>query len=156
MTRRRVLVTATVVLLAALASAAAGYAAWSASGAGSATAAGGQPQPVTIAAGASNTQALYPTGLPTGDVTVRISNPNPFRMHVGTLALDPSQGSGGFSANAAACTLGFTTQDGGGAGWDVPANGTLDLDLTGSLTMATTAASSCQGETFTVYLKATS
>jgi hypothetical protein len=153
-TARRVLALATIVLVAAAAGT--GYAAWSATGSGSATATGGQPQSVSIAAGASNTQALFPTGAPTGDVTVQISNPNPFRTHVGSLTLDTSQGSAGFSANAASCGLSFATQDGGGAGWDVPANGTLDLDLTGSLTMATSAASSCQGATFTVYLKAVS
>ena len=154
MTGHRLLAIATIVL--ALGAGGTAYASWHASGSGSATATGGQPQPVTIAAGASNSQALYPTGLPSGDVTVRISNPNPFRIHVGSLALDPSQASGGFSANATVCALSFATQDRGGLGWNVPAGGSLDLDLTGSLTMATTAARSCQGETFTVYLKAAS
>src|SRR4029078_2682956 len=106
MTGRRLLAIATIVL--ALGAGGTAYASWNASGSGSATATGAQPQPVTIAAEASNSQALYPTGLPSGDVTVRISNPNPFRIHVGSLAPDPSQARGGVSAHARVCGRGVS------------------------------------------------
>lgn len=129
---------------------------FSTSGSGSGSATVGSALPVTIAAGAAPTAELYPGGA--GDVTVRISNPNAFGVHVGSLALDTSHGQDGFDASPPGCNVGealeFTTQTNGGAGWNVPANGTLDLDLAGSLHMTDTAANACQAATFTVYLGA--
>lgn len=108
---------------------------------------------LTVSGGA-DTQSLLPTGTASGDVAVTLVNSNAARVHVGSLLLDASQGTGGFSANAAACALSFNTQTNGGNGWTIPANGTLPVDLIGSVTMGTGAASSCQGQSFTVYLKA--
>ncbi len=56
-------------------------------------------------------------------------------------------------------TLAYTPQTGPGAGWSVPAragavDGTLAVTLSQAVSMGTTAASSCQGATFTVYLRA--
>jgi hypothetical protein len=53
--------------------------------------------------------------------------------------------------------LHYTTQDNGGAGWNVPAKvgateGTLDLTLADALSMDVDAANACQGATFTVSL----
>lgn len=121
----------------------------SGSGAGSASA---TVQPVTIAAASGNTQALLPTGTSGGDVTATITNPNSSSVHIGTLALDTSQGSSGFSANAAGCALSFANQTNRGSGWTIPAAGHLSVDLTDSLTMGTTAANRCQNQTFDVYL----
>lgn len=139
-------------LLAVAAASALGY--WSATGtgAGQAGALSG-PAPVTISP-ATTSQELLPTGAPTGDVGLTISNPNAFPVHVNQLALDTLQGTGGFSANAASCALTFATQTNAGAGWDVPASGSLTLDLANSVTMGTAAASGCQGQTFAVYLEA--
>jgi hypothetical protein len=76
-------------------------------------------------------------------------------VHINSLAIDTSQGSSGFSANAASCALSFATQTNGGNGWTIaPNSSTLAIDLTSSVTMGTSAASGCQGQTFTVYLKA--
>ena len=40
------------------------------------------------------------------------------------------------------------------SGWDVPANGSLAIDLTGALAMSSAAVDACQGASFTVYLTA--
>ena len=146
------LVVPTVVVL-ALAGGASAYLASSGSGGGSGSA------PITLSnlsiTGGSATQSLLPTGTPSGDVNVTLNNSNPGPVHINSLALDTTQGTSGFSANAASCALSFTTQTNGGAGWTIPANGSLSVDLTNSLTMGTSAASSCQGQSFSVYLTAT-
>ena len=153
MRRRRVLAVVVVAALCVVAGAAAYF---TTAGSGSGTAGIGSSRPVTIAAGSAPSALVYPGG--DGDVTVRISNPNLFAVHVGSLALDTSQGEGGFDASPSGCNVGdalaFTTQTNGGDGWDVPANGTLDLDLSGSLHMTTDASNACQGASFTVYLGA--
>ena len=137
------------VSLAALALAGSAFAYWSATGSASGS---GQslsgPVPVTVAAAAAPA-TLIPTGAATGEVRATITNPNAFEVRIRQLELD------GFSANATGCALSFTTQDNGGSGWTVPAGGSISVALPGSLTMGTTAANGCQGETFTVYLKAT-
>jgi hypothetical protein len=115
----------------------------------------GSAQPVTISAGVAPSGPLYPGG--DGDVTASIANPNAGPVHVATLALDTGRGDGGFDASRPGCdagALGFAPQSNGGAGWDVPANGTLDVALAGAVRMAATAADACQGATFTVYLRA--
>ena len=109
---------------------------------------------VTITAGTA-TQGLLPTGAATGDLNVTLNNGNSSSIRINSLALDTSQGTAGFGANAASCALSFAGQSNGGNGWTVAANASLSVDLTNSLTMGTTAASSCQGQSFTVYLKAT-
>ncbi len=106
------------------------------------------------ATGGTATQSLLPTGSPTGDVAATLNNGNSSRVHVGSLSLDTSQGAGGFSSNAAGCALSFTTQTNSGNGWTISANGSVAVDLTGSVTMGTGAASTCQGQSFTVYLTA--
>jgi hypothetical protein len=114
-------------------------------------------QPVTVTAASPNSQLLLPTGVPSGDLKATITNPNSSPVHIASLSLDTSQGSSGFSANAAGCALSFATQSNGGAGWTIPASGRagnpLTIDLTASLTMGTNAANGCQSQTFTVYLK---
>jgi hypothetical protein len=118
-------------------------------------------QPVTLSAGVPSTQ-LYPGG--TADVAVTISNPNSFRVHIGSLALATGQGSAGFAVDSghSGCStsaLSFTSQSNGGTGWFVSpkvgsVNGSLTVDLSNALTMTAGAANACQGATFTVYLTA--
>jgi hypothetical protein len=135
---------------------AAGAAAYlTSTGSGSGEASVGTAQPVTITAGLAPSGELFPGS--DGDVTARISNPNDAAVHIGVLALDPTQGKNGFDASTAGCNLdalAFTTQTNAGSGWDVPADGTVSLDLTASVHMATSASNACQGATFTVYLRA--
>ena len=121
-------------------------------GAGQAAALAG-PSAVTITGGTA-AQSLLPTGAPSGDVSARLTNPNPFSVRIRSLALDTAQGNSGFSTNAVGCALSFATQDNAGAGWTVPAGGTLTLSLADSMTMGTGAATACQGRTFSVYMRA--
>jgi hypothetical protein len=112
-------------------------------------------RPVTLSVGTPSAH-LYPGG--TADVALRASNPNSASVHLGSLALDTSQGTGGFAVDPAhsACSvsaLQFTTQSNGGSGWTVPAGGNLAIDLTGAISMSSAAANACQGASFTVYLK---
>lgn len=147
------------VFVAALVLAGGALAYWTASGSGSGS--GGtvaNPLALTISAGPATLTPLFPNG--SGNVAVHISNPNVFRVHISTLALDTSQGTGGFGASPSGCnlaSLSFTPQTNGVTGWDVPkkvgaVNGTLDLDLTGAIQMSSVASNACQGATFTVYL----
>jgi hypothetical protein len=77
------------------------------------------------------------------------------------LALDTTQGTSGFAADAAhaACALAalsFATQSNGGAGWTVPGGSVVALTLPNAISMSTNAANACQGATFTVYLRVAS
>ncbi len=94
-------------------------------------------------------------------MVLTVTNPNAAQIRVGSLALDTSQGTGGFAVDGAhsACglaTLSFTTQTNGGAGWTVPGSGALPVTLTNALSMGNGAANACQGAAFTVYLKVAS
>lgn len=153
--RTSVVLVATALLIAV---AGAAFAYWTTSGGGSAAATTGSTAALTLSP-ATPTAGLYPGGQ--AAVVTTVTNPNAAIVRVGSLALDPSQGTGGFAVDAAhsgcaVSTLGFTTQTNGGAGWAVPAHGSLPLTLTGAVSMSASAANACQGATFTVYLKVTS
>ena len=118
---------------------------------------------VTLGPGTPATD-LYPGGQ--AAVVLTLSNPNGFAAHIGSLALDTSQGVGGFGVDAghpacAVAAFSFTTQTNSGSGWMVPAkigavNGTLTATLATALTMSVDAANACQGASATVYLSASS
>ena len=161
MTRRLLLV---MLLVSAVVLAGAGsgaWAYWKSAGSGAGTGGTGTTIAISLGAGTPSAQ-LYPGG--TTSVVLTASNPNRSPVRVGSLALDTTQGTGGFAVDAAhsgcgVTSLGFVTQSNGGAGWTVPGkvgvvNGTLSLTLSGALTMSTAAASACQGAIFTVYLGA--
>jgi hypothetical protein len=129
-----------------------------------------------IGAGAGNTGTLSALSLTPGspastlypgtqtNVVLTASNPNAETAHIASLALDPSQGTGGFAVDGghsgcSVATLSYITQTNAGAGWTVPArvgviNGTLAITLSNALSMGAAAANACQGATFTVYLAA--
>jgi len=151
-----------VALLAALVLAGAAAAYYAATGAGSGTASGGSALPVSAAA-AAPVAGLYPGG--SAELALTFDNPNPSQVHVGSVALDTSHGTGGFSvdgAHSASCTtpaLSFAAQSNGGQGWDVPpktgsTDGTLTVHLSGAVSMGPAASNGCQGASFTVYLEA--
>ena len=130
----------------------------SAAGGGSATAATTTTSALTLAP-ATPTAQLYPGGQ--ANVALTITNPNPGQIRVGSLALDTSQGTGGFAVDAthSGCglaPLSFATQTNAGAGWTVPGSGSLSVTLTNALSMGMGAANACQGATFTIYLTVTS
>jgi hypothetical protein len=153
-----------VALLVALAVAAGAGAYFTSTGSGSGSAHVGTTQQVTITP-ATPTTHLYPAG--SADVAASIDNPNSIAVHLHSLALDTSQGTGGFDVDSthknAGCTvaaakLTYTTQTNGAGDFVVPAkvgttDGTLAVDLSGAISMGVDAANACQGATFTVYLK---
>lgn len=97
-------------------------------------------------------------------MALTIGNPELSAVHVATLSLDTTQGTGGLAVSPghSSCSLSalsYVTQSNGGAGWTVPAatgsvDGSLSLDLAGALSMTNAAANACQGASFTVYLVA--
>lgn len=137
------------------------YAHWTASGSGQADNALAAPALVTLNPGSAR-YTLYPGA--SSDLTLTVSNPNSTEAHITALALDTSQGAGGFGvdANHASCpltSLTYTRQTNGTTGWTVPpktggVNGTLAITLANALAMNASAPNTCQGATFTVYLAA--
>ena len=156
----RLVLTSLVVVL-ALAGAGTANAFWRGSGTGAGSGTTGTTVPVALSPG-SPTATLYPGGLT--NVVLTVTNPNPYSVRIGSLALDTGQGTGGFAVDAghagcAVSTLNFTTQTNGGAGWTVPGkvgavDGTLSVTLPNALAMGTNAANACQGATYTVYVAA--
>jgi hypothetical protein len=134
---------------------------WTASGGGTGGAGSGTLQPVALSSG-TPASPLFPGGQT--DVRLTVTNPNDANAKIGSIALDMSQGTGGFAVDAghAGCTLStlsFATQTNGGAGWTLPPrvgaiDGTLAITLPNALAMSTSAANACQGATFTIYLVA--
>ncbi|HWH11108.1 MAG TPA: hypothetical protein VG165_08265 [Solirubrobacteraceae bacterium] len=150
-----------VVLAAALVAASAALAYFTTIGAGGASATVGSTQAITLSPGTPTT-ALYPGGH--GDVAVTVDNPNPVSVLIGSLTLSTGQGAAGYAvdgshASCSTTTLSFMTQTNGGAGWSVPpkvgsTDGSLSIALTSALAMSASAANTCQGATFSVYLTA--
>lgn len=140
----------------ALLGSAAAFAFWTGGGSGGGTASAAAVASVTLTPG-TTTASLYPGR--SGDVAVSIANGNSYQAFVGSLALDTTGGTNGFSVDSvhSGCdvtALSYTVQSNGGAGWFVPAGSTLNLDLANAVGLATTAVWQCQGATFTVYLQA--
>lgn len=137
------------------------YSSWSAPGSGTGGAASGTTASVTLSPGRP-TPGLYPGG--STDVALTVSNPNPAPVTVERLALDLSQGVGGFSVDAGhtdcgTAALSYRPQSNSGAGWSVPArvggvDGVATVTLSGALEMSPDAASACQGATISVHLSA--
>ncbi len=155
--RRR---TALVTLVATLVTMVAGtaFAFWVSGGTGAAAAGSGSAAAVTLTPGVPSAQ-LHPGGQ--ASVVLTVSNPNSASVRIGSLALDTTQGTGGFSVDTAhtGCglsALAFITQTNAGAGWTVPGGGSLPLTLAGSLSMGGSAANGCQGATFRIYLRVAS
>jgi hypothetical protein len=138
------------------------YAYFSSQGAGTGLAAGGSAYSVVLTS-ATVSAGLYPGGSAT--VALTVTNPDKAVVRIGGLALDTSQGTGGFAvdSNHNGCGLDvftFTTQTNGGAGWNVPPAsakypGTLNISLPSSVTASASTVNACQGAALTVYLKTT-
>jgi hypothetical protein len=142
-----------IVLVAALAIAASAIgvaiAAWTAGGSGSGQAKAGTAQNLTISAGTPSTN-LYPSA--SADVAATINNPNPYPVHVSSISLGAVSVDAGHSTCNVSSVSVVSPQ---AAGWDVPASGSLPVDLAGAVSMDNTATDACQGATFTVALTAT-
>jgi hypothetical protein len=133
-------------------------AAWTTGGSGSGQASAGTATSMTISAGTPSS-SLYPTA--SADVAATFSNPNPYKVHVSSIALGAISVDGGHSlCNTGASVSVTSPQDNSGSGWDVPAksgavNGSLNVDMANAISMSNAATDSCQGATFTVALTAT-
>lgn len=138
-----------------------GAAAWAyfLAGTGTGTATSASLSDLALSAGTPST-ALYPGG--TTSLTLTARNPNHTPIQFSTVSVDTSQGTSGFTVDAqhvaAGCTvalaaLTYTAQN---TGWTVPGSSSnVAVALSSNvLAMGTTAPSSCQGATITVYLKA--
>src|SRR5690348_9050976 len=127
-------------------------AAWTTGGSGSGQAQAGTATSMTISAGTPSS-SLYPTA--SADVAATVSNPNPYKVHVSSIALGAvSVDAGHSSCNTSSVSV-TSPQTNSGSGWDVPAksggvNGSLNVDLTNAISMDNTANDSCQGAVFTV------
>ncbi len=136
---------------------------WSTSGTGSGSAASGDATAALVVGVGTPSSQVWPGG--SSDVALTLSNPNTAPVHISSLVLDTSRGTGGFTVDAGhsgcpVASLGFATQTNAGTGWTVPkrsgaVDGQLPLSLSGSLTMTVGAANACQGATFSVYLSGT-
>ena len=123
------------------------FAAWTATGSGSGYAEATSAQALTtVDVSASTTATLYPGA--TGDLLLRIANPNPYPVTVTDVA-----GSGAIVSNSgAACTAstGVTFTDQSGLTLNVPASGAATFTLSGSVAMSNASHTSCQGAIFTI------
>lgn len=158
MTRRRWLAALGLVVILAGAGGAAAY--WAGIGHGTAETALQDPKDLLLTPGTLSA-LLYP-----GDdasVETVATNPNPYSVKIGALALDTGAGTGGFEADAehggciGQADVAFQPQDNDGLGWLVPpragtTDGTLPIDMPHALTMGLHAANACQGAVFTVHL----
>lgn len=154
-TPRRGLLVGAVLAVLTLGTVTAASAYWGAGGSGSGSAATSTPTQALTLSPAVLSNQLFPGGQ--AAVSLTAANPNPAAIRIGSLTLDTGQGSGGFNLDGAhagcdLASLSFTAQTNGGAGWSIPAAGSVSLNLPASLAMSTSASDACQGATITVYL----
>lgn len=143
-------------VLAVLMGAGVAYAAWTATGTGTAGAKATTFQPLTVSAGTTTAQ-LYPGG--SGDAVVSITNPNPFAVKITQVSQDSTPGKFVSSDLSANCTdasgsthptgVTLTTATGTPLA-SVPANSTASITLTGKVTMSAASDTGCQGATFAI------
>ena len=128
------------------------YAAWTTNGTGSGYAKAGTAQALTtVDVSASTSATLYP-GV-SGDVLLKIKNPNPYAVTVtavsGNGSITPDGGHSGCSPT------GVTFTDQTGLSINVPAksggvDGEVQTTLTGAASMSNASVNACQGATFTI------
>jgi hypothetical protein len=148
--------TAAAAVISLMVASAVAYAAWTFHGHGSGSAKSTSGVQLTLTAGTPSTE-LVPGY--SADVATSIANSNPFAVHVSSIALDTSHGTNGFGTDAghSGCNLNvlsFTTATNGGAGWDIAAHSSINVDAQNAIAMGA-ANDSCQGATFTLYITAT-
>jgi hypothetical protein len=127
-----------------------GYAAWTTSGSGTAYSKAGTSQALsTVDVSASTTASLYPGA--TGDVLIRVSNPNGFAVRVTGVSLNGTNANITPDGSHAGCTttgVSFTNQT--GLTIDVPAGSATTATLTGAAAMSNASVDGCQGAVFSI------
>lgn len=123
------------------------YAYWESGGTGTGSA---QTATMTISAaalsGESPNSTLFPGG--TADAILKIQNPNGFPVQVvGITAGGTPQAGNGCSPTGVTFTSPATYTD---PQFSLPANQTTVLHLAGAMSMSTSSASTCQGQTFSL------
>lgn len=123
------------------------YAAWTATGSGSGASEATTALALsTVDATAITSAQLYPGG--SGDLVVRIQNPNPFGVTVRSIQPNgPITSDRGTACNAAT-GLAFAGRT--GLTEAVPANATVTVTLVGAVSMDGSSDDTCQGAVFTV------
>ena len=130
------------------------FAAWVVPGAGQGYSKAKQAQALTTDdVGATTSDQLYPGA--TGDVKVKVANPNPFAVTV--TAVDAN---GAIDSNKPGCTdVGGDASKKTGVTFSnqtlssnnvVPANGSSTLTLTNAVSMSNQSVNACQGAVFTI------
>ena len=139
--------TAGSLLFAVIVAASVAYAAWTASGGGQGYAKAGTAQGLTtVDVSASTTATLYPSG--TGNVLLRINNPNPYPVAVTSVTGNGTITSDKGAACDASTGVTFTNQT--GLSLAVPATSAATFTLTGAVAMSNASDNSCQGAVFTI------
>jgi len=123
------------------------YAAWTTNGSGEGYAKAGTAQALTtVDVSATTTASLYP-GV-SGNVLIKINNPNPFGVRVtavtGNGTITPDSGHSGCT------TTGVTFTDQTGLTLDVAASTATQFTLNGAASMSNASLNACQGATFTI------
>jgi hypothetical protein len=146
MTRKKRILTSGVAIL-VLAVVGLVYAAWTTSGSGSGYAKATDAKALTTSDVSATTQGqLYPGG--TGDVEIKINNPNPYPVKV----TDVTKKSGvAITADKLGCTttgVSFTAQT--GKSIEIAANDNTSVTFNNAASMSNASENACQGATFTI------
>ena len=151
-TKKAALLGATLLVLAAVGLV---YAAWTTSGNGSVYAKAGTSQALsTLDASASTSATLYPGA--SGDVVLKVSNPNNFPVRVTSVSLNGTNADITADSGHSSCTTtGVSFTGATGLSVDVPAksgatNGSAQATLSGAAAMSNASVDGCQGATFTI------
>lgn len=123
----------------------AAYAYFTSSGSGSGVATTGTVQSVTVLGATGTVSApLYP-GDSSGDLLLKITNPNSFTLTLTTITLNSAATPD--SGHSSCTTTGVSLNNETGLSISVP-TGTNTLDITSSVSMSAASSSGCQGATF--------
>jgi hypothetical protein len=119
---------------------------FTASGSGSGSASVGTVSVSVAAATGTPTTPLIPGG--TGDVTLKVTNPNDYAVTLKTVTGNGTITPDGGHATCSPTGVSFTDQS--ALGINLPANSTTPIDLPAAAAMSVSSANGCQGATFTI------
>jgi hypothetical protein len=145
--RKRKLIVASVVLLAAIIAVGVGLSAWSLGGSGNGAAKATTASNITLAdATAFTTADLYPGA--TGNLKLRATNPNPFPVRITAVSANGTITSDKGAACDASTGVTFSNQT--GLTLDLAGGATATLTVSNAVSMSNASDNSCQGAVFMV------